>query len=90
MKQMFVFFRQNDFDYNFESPSPGNFDTPNPGTPGYPADTPSPIGGPFTPQTPGTSYSPYGGQSSASPGSYHCKYLGHLFIKLIKNPRHKQ
>ncbi|XP_071182024.1 transcription elongation factor SPT5-like isoform X2 [Mytilus edulis] len=63
--------RQNDFDYNFESPSPGNFDTPNPGTPGYPADTPSPIGGPFTPQTPGTSYSPYGGQSSASPGSYH-------------------
>lgn len=63
--------RVNDFDYNFESPSPGNYDTPNPATPGYPADTPSPIGGPFTPQTPGTSYSPYGGQSSASPGSYH-------------------
>lgn len=64
-------FRNNDFDYHFDdNPSPGDYGgaTPNPGTPGYSADTPSPMG-PFTPQTPGTSYSPYA-QPSPSPGSY--------------------
>lgn len=63
--------RNNDFDYHFDdNPSPGDYGgaTPNPGTPGYTADTPSPMG-PFTPQTPGTSYSPYA-QPSPSPGSY--------------------
>ncbi|KAK3101764.1 hypothetical protein FSP39_006184 [Pinctada imbricata] len=63
--------RLNDFnDYEFnENPSPADYaSTPNPTTPGYQADTPSPLG-PFTPQTPGTSYSPYS-QTSPSPAGF--------------------
>lgn len=77
--------RNNDFDYHFDdNPSPGDYGgaTPNPGTPGYTADTPSPMG-PFTPQTPGTSYSPYA-QPSPSPGSYSGNL--HLYISdLLKS-----
>ncbi|XP_071104525.1 transcription elongation factor SPT5-like [Haliotis cracherodii] len=70
--------RPNEFDFNFdESPSPADYaTTPNPGTPGYQADTPSPMG-PYTPQTPGSAYSPYH-QASPSPASYQAPSPGYV------------
>lgn len=60
--------RTTDFDYTLEdSASPGDYGVVStPATPGYNADTPSPMG-PFTPQTPGTC-SPY--QGTPSPAGY--------------------
>ncbi|BFZ16060.1 hypothetical protein BsWGS_19099 [Bradybaena similaris] len=68
--------RNNDFDYNYDdSPSPADFGaTPNPATPGYHADSPTPMG-PYTPQTPGSAYSPY---PATSPGGFDAQSPGYV------------
>ncbi|CAG5115436.1 unnamed protein product [Candidula unifasciata] len=68
--------RNNDFDFNYDdSPSPADFGaTPNPATPGYHADSPTPMG-PYTPQTPGSAYSPY---PATSPGGFDAQSPGYI------------
>ena len=61
--------RRDEFEYNYDEPAQSSGYTPNPATPGYHADTPSPIQ-PYTPQTPGSAYSPYAAHPSPSPSSY--------------------
>jgi len=70
--EMSVWWRPNDFDYNFDDGPPSSGYTPNPATPGYHADTPSPQGT-YNPQTPGSAYSPYQSNPSPSPVSYQGK-----------------